>query len=91
MSQSTVFIALQDVDEARPVVEAIQQDNPQSKIENQPAMVRITAPGRLAVNRSTVSEKMGSDWDPQDIQLILISFGGHLDEDDDHFTVYWND
>ena len=91
MSESTVFLALQDVDEIRPIVEAIQDDNPRAEVEQQPAMVRITAPGRLEVNRATVSEKMGTDWDPQDIQLVLVSFGGHLDEDDDHFTIYWND
>jgi phenol hydroxylase P2 protein len=44
----------------------------------------------LVVNRETVSDILGTDWDPQDIQLVLISFGGNLDEDDDHFTIYWN-
>jgi len=88
---STVFLALQDVDESRPIVEAIQKDNPQAEVEHQPAMIRITALGKLVVNRQTVSEIIGADWDPQDIQLVLISFGGHLDEDEDHFTIYWND
>ncbi len=87
---STVFLALQDVDAARPVVEAIERDNPGASVEHQPAMVRITAPNKLTVRRETVEDISGNDWDPQDIQLILISFGGHLDEDDDHFTVYWN-
>ncbi len=86
---STVFLALQDVDDARPVIEAAERDNPSATIEHQPAMVRITAPNRLTINRETVESISGSDWDPQDIQLILISFGGQLDEDDDHFTVYW--
>ncbi len=87
---STVFLALQDVDEARPIVEAILEDNPAAEVEHPPAMVRITAPNKLVVSRESVSEKIGSDWDPQDIQLLLISFGGNLDEDDDHFTIYWN-
>ncbi len=87
---NTVFLALQDVDEARPIVEAILEDNPAAEVEHPPAMVRITAPDRLVVNRESVSDKIGADWDPQDIQLLLISFGGNLDEDDDHFTIYWN-
>ncbi len=87
---STVFLALQDVDESRPIVEAIEQDNPEAKVEHQPAMIRITAENRLVVKRDTVSELMGMDWDPQDLQLVLISFGGHVDEDDDHFTIYWD-
>jgi phenol hydroxylase P2 protein len=87
---STVFLALQDVDESRPIVEAIEKDNPNAAVEHQPAMIRITAEDRLVVNRETVSEIMGADWDPQEIQLVMISFGGHLDEDEDHFTIYWD-
>jgi len=88
---STVFLALQDNDEARPIIEAIVQDNPDAVVDHQPAMVRISAEGKLVVKRETVCELSGSDWDPQDIQLVLISFGGHVDDDEDHFTVYWND
>jgi phenol hydroxylase P2 protein len=87
---STVFLALQDVDAARPIVEAIERDNPEAVIEHQPAMVRITAPDKLTIRRETVEAITESDWDPQDIQLVLISFGGNLDEDEDYFTVYWN-
>lgn len=87
---SKVFLALQDVDEVRPIVEAIEKDNPSVHIDRQPAMIRLTAENRLVVNRETVSEISGFDWDPQDLQLVLISFGGHVDEDDDHFAIYWN-
>lgn len=88
---SKVFLALQDNDDARPIVEAIMQDNPDAEIDHQPAMVRITAEDKLVIKRDTVREiKDDPDWEPQDIQLVLISFGGHLDEDDDHFTIFWN-
>lgn len=86
---STVFLALQDVDGARPVIEAIKKDNPGAVVEQQPAMIRITADDELIVKRETVSEELGTDWDPQDIQLILISFGGNVDEDDDYFKIFW--
>jgi phenol hydroxylase P2 protein len=85
-----VFLALQAVDDSRIIVEAIEEDNPHAVVDYQPAMIRITAPERLSVKRETVSEKLGRDWDPQDIQLLLISFGGNLDEDEDEFTIYWN-
>ncbi|HFB63943.1 MAG TPA: monooxygenase [Aeromonadales bacterium] len=88
---STVFLALQDNDEARPIIEAIIQDNPDAVVDRQPAMVRISAEGKLVVKRETVSELIGAEWDPQDIQLVMISFGGHVDDDEDHFTIYWND
>lgn len=88
---STVFLALQDVDEARPIVEAIRKDNPDAKFDHQPAMIRITADQELIIKRETVSNEIGADWDPQDIQLTLISFGGHVDEDDDYFRIFWQD
>jgi phenol hydroxylase P2 protein len=84
-----VFLALQAVDDTRAIVEAIEQDNPEAEVDYQPAMVRITAPGRLTVKRETVSEKLGRDWIPQDLQLVLITFGGNLDEDEDEFILYW--
>ncbi len=91
MMVDNVFLALQSVDEARYIVEAIEDDNPEAKIEYQPAMMRITAPGRLTIKRSTVSEKMGRDWDPQELQLVLVTFGGNVDETDDEFTLYWGE
>lgn len=84
-----VFLALQAVDDTRSIVEAIEQDNPEAEVDYQPAMVRITAPGRLTVKRETVSEKLGRDWSPQDLQLVLITFGGNLEEDEDEFVLYW--
>ncbi len=84
-----VFIALQANEDARPIIEAIEEDNPEAQVEHQPAMVRITAPGRLVVRRETVSEKIGRDWDPQEIHLVLISMGGNINESDDEFIIEW--
>lgn len=85
-----VFLALQANDDARPVVEAIEQDNPDVVVDHQPAMIRMTAPGRLTIKRETVSDLIGRDWDPQELQLILVSFGGNVIEDEDQFTIHWN-
>lgn len=85
-----VFIALQDSEEARPIVEAIEQDNPAAELQRMPGMVRIESPGSLVVNRETVSECAGRDWDVQELQLSLISLGGNIFEDDDKFELAWN-
>lgn len=87
---SQVFIALQDNENARFIVEAVTEDNPGAVVENSPAMVRIVANERLTIRRETVEEKLGRDWDPQELQIDLISIGGNVDEDDDSFTLYWN-
>lgn len=85
-----VFLALQAVDETRTIVEAIKRDNPDIEVDYQPAMVRISAPGHLTIKRETVSELLGRDWEPQEIQLTLISFGGNVEEDEDEFRLHWH-
>jgi phenol hydroxylase P2 protein len=87
---STVFIAFQANDETRPVVEAISADNPNAVVEHYPAMVKINAPGRLVVRRSTVEELMGREYDLREMQINLISLSGNIDESDDEFVLQWN-
>jgi phenol hydroxylase P2 protein len=87
---SNAFIAFQKNEESRCIVEAIVEDNPGAIVTDQPAMVKVDVPGRLVIKRSTVEEKMGRDFDLQELQLHLITISGHLDETDDEFTLSWN-
>ena len=90
MSDRNVSITLQSTEEARPIVEAIVADNPDAVVNRYPAMVKIDAPGRLVINAETVSEKVGRDWDPQELHLSMITIAGNIDEDDDKFELAWN-
>jgi phenol hydroxylase P2 protein len=85
-----VSITLQNTEEARPIVDAIVADNPHATVQHFPAMVKIDCPGRLTINAATVSDRIGRDWDPQELQLSMISLSGNLDEDDDRFELAWN-
>jgi phenol/toluene 2-monooxygenase (NADH) P2/A2 len=87
---STVFIAFQANEETRPIVEAILADNPEAVAEDQPAMVKVSAPDRLTINRATVEELIGRSYDLQEMQINLITLSGHVDEDDEFFTLSWN-
>lgn len=87
---SKVYLALQDNDMSRYIVEAIEEDNPEATVIHQPAMIRIENDGQLVVRAQTVSEKMGQKWDIQELQLSMITLGGNVDEDDDSFTLTWN-
>lgn len=82
-------ITLYHNDEARPVMEAILQDNPTARVLNMPGAVKIDVDDELVINRATVEEKLGSEWDPQQIHMVLISMAGNLDEDDDRITLSW--
>lgn len=88
--KNTVFLILQDNDDARPIIESVEQDNPEANIQYQPGMVRMEAAGRLVVNRETVEENLGREWDVQELHLNLISLAGNVDEDDEKFELAWN-
>lgn len=87
---SKVYLALQDNDDSRYIVEAIVDDNPEASVIRQPAMIRIESESGLVVNRTTVEEKIGRDWDVQELHLSLITIGGNVDEDEDQFSLSWN-
>ncbi len=87
---SKVYIALQDNDVSRYIVEAIEEDNPSVTVNYMPAMIRIENDHELVVKRETVEEKIGRDWDVQELGLNLITLGGNVDEDDEQLKLTWN-
>ncbi|PLY05204.1 MAG: monooxygenase [Arcobacter sp.] len=90
MAENNVMLVLQAVEEAKPMLDAIAKDNEHATFESQPAMTKITCPGKLVIKSETMEEIIGRDWDPQELQLVLISLAGNVDEDYDHFTIYWD-
>ncbi len=87
---SLVYIALQDTDYARSIVEAIKTDNPQATIQHHPSMIRIEAEGRLDIRRDTVEQLTGSTWDIQEMLMYVITLGGNVEEEDDSFSLHWH-
>lgn len=86
---STVFIAFQTNEETRPIVEAILADNPHAMADEQPAMVKINAEGRLTIKRETIEELIGRSYDLQQLHVNLITMSGHVSEDDDELSLHW--
>lgn len=87
---SKVYLALQDNDMSRYIVEAVEEDNPDVTVIYQPAMIRMETEDELVVKRETVEEKLGQAWDIQELHLNLITLGGNVDEDDDELKLSWN-
>jgi len=87
---STVFIALQANEDTRPIIDAIVQDNPTAIVNREPAMVKIDVPNFMTIRRETIEEHIGRAYDLQELQINLITLSGHVDEDEDSFTLRWN-
>ena len=86
---SKVYIVLQDNDESRYIIEALEQDNPDATVIHQPAMIRVENENKLVVQRETVEEKMGRDWDIQELHINLITLAGNVDETDEQLVLEW--
>jgi phenol hydroxylase P2 protein len=84
-----VSITLQKSQDSAAIADAILADNPGAQRADFPAMIKIDGPGRLEIRAESVSDRLGRDWDPQEIHLSVISLSGSVDEDDDIFTVFW--
>lgn len=82
-------ITLLHNDDARPIIEAILADNPGCRVLNMPGAVKLDRDEELVVRRASVEARLGRAWDPQELQLVIVSMAGNLDEDDDHFTLSW--
>jgi len=87
---SKVFIAFQVNEESRPVVDAILADNPNATAVYSPGLVKIDAPNSLVIKRESIEEQLGQRYDLQQMQVNLVTLSGHIDEDDDQFTLSWN-
>jgi phenol/toluene 2-monooxygenase (NADH) P2/A2 len=85
----SVFIAFQANDDARPIIEAIEADNPHAVVNTFPAMVKIDAVGKLVIRRASIEALIGREFDLRELQLNLISLGGNIDETDDEFILEW--
>jgi len=86
---ANVFIAFQANQDSRYIVEAIVEDNPGAIVEEQPAMVKVDVPNRMVIKRATISEKMGREFELQEMHMHLITLTGNVDEDDDQFVLEW--
>ncbi|MBS0317224.1 MAG: MmoB/DmpM family protein, partial [Proteobacteria bacterium] len=60
-----------------------------AKAAHSPGLVKIDAPNRLTIRRKTIEELTGRPYDLQQLHINLITLSGHIDEDDDQFSLSW--
>jgi phenol hydroxylase P2 protein len=86
-----VGVDLQENDDSRAIVDALEEDNPDAVISRMPGLVRVRCPQRLVVNQASVERHLGRAWETNEFQLSIVSYFGHIDEwDDDEIVVAWD-
>jgi len=85
-----VGIDIQESEDNRALIEAIKADNPDLTIRHMPGLVKLQSAGQIVINRQTVEEKLGRDWETGEFQLTIVSYAGNFAEwDDDQIIVKW--
>jgi phenol hydroxylase P2 protein len=86
-----VGVDLQESEETRGLVEAIESGNDNLQVMHLPGLVRIQAPGRLVIDRAAVEDRLGRPWQTHEFQLAIVSYYGHIAEwDDDEIVIAWD-
>jgi len=86
-----VGVDLQENDDSRAIVDALEEDNPDAVISRMPGLVRVRCPQRLVVSQASVERHLGRPWETHEFQLSIVSYFGHIDEwDDDEIVVAWD-
>ena len=85
-----VSVDLQENEENRALIEAIEADNDDLTIRHMPGMIRLTKNGQLVINQSSVEARLGRPWETHEFQMAIISyFGEFVEWDDDQIVIAW--
>lgn len=85
-----VSIDMQESEDNRALIEAIEADNPDLTIRHLPGLIKLQAPGQIVINRDSVETKLGRAWETGEFQLAIVTYAGNFTEwDDDRIIVKW--
>lgn len=85
-----VGVDLQDSEETRGLVEAIEDDNPDVTLRRMPGLVKLQTPGQLVIRRESVEARVGREWETHEFQLSIVSYSGNIAKwDDDEIVIKW--
>lgn len=86
-----VGVDLQESEDTRSLVEAIEADNADLVVQHLPGLVKLSAPGRLLIQRASVESRLGRPWETHEFQMAIVSYYGQIaDWDDDQIVIAWD-
>ncbi len=82
-----VGVKLMGGEEAEAVAEVVAETHPQAKIEHYPAYISIEVPDRLDIELERVGERLGRPYDAPTFLVILSSYHGRVNVEDERITL----
>lgn len=85
-----VGVDIQENEENRAVVEAIEADNDDLTVRHMPGIIRLTKTGQLVINQASIEARLGRPWETHEFQMAMITyFGEFVEWDDDRIVIAW--
>lgn len=85
-----VSVDLQETEENRALIDAIEADNEDLTINHFPGVIKLQRPGRLVIKRSSVEERLGRTWETHEFQMAIVTLSGNISEwDEDQIVLSW--
>ncbi len=74
------------------LIAAIEEDNEGVIVEDFAVYKKVKAPGKMVVNRETVEEHLGADFDMDQVHMAMSScFGFIKDWDEEQLIIQWDE
>lgn len=72
-------------------IQALEIDNPEKEfeIDDEVAYVRVATESECIIQRETMEEILGREFDMQELEIVLASFAGQIEADQDHMRFYY--
>ncbi|MDP4106280.1 MAG: MmoB/DmpM family protein [Bacillota bacterium] len=75
---------------ATAIIAAIEEDNEGVIVEDFSVYKKVKVPGKLVVNRESVEEHLGADFEMDQLHLVMSSYFGFItDWDEEHLIIEW--
>ena len=85
-----VGVDLQDSEDTRAIVDALEADNRDLTIRRIPGLVKVTSPTDLVIRQQSVEERLGRPWETGEFQLSIVSYVGNIVKwEDDEIVIRW--
>ncbi len=89
-AQKRVGVDLQDGEEAEAIAAAVSETHTNTTVRRMPGLIRIEVGGALTIERNIVEKHLRRTWDTQDLNLIMVTFYGEIEDwDEDRIVIHW--
>ena len=74
------------------IIAAIEEDNEGVLVEDYMVFKKVKVPKKMVLNRETVEEHLGADFDMDQVHIFMSSYFGFIaDWDEDQLIIQWEE